>query len=226
MKAFCFALVVLILASCTDDDVVKINVNDPGIYAHYDIRAEEGGGMVTSVVRLFRNQTMKNTITLENPSKIELDGQSMQLDSSRYLGAYYELQKPMSEFEGQHTLTFTNTNNKQYKVEFEFHSMTLLTKFNGPVSKEGDLVLKLAGLLPEDVVRVVVMDTAFKSNGINQLEAVKNGKLLIKKSLLQTLKNGPVILEISREFERELNSGMQGTLLITYSLRRDLALKD
>ncbi|MCU7548068.1 hypothetical protein OCK74_03030 [Chitinophagaceae bacterium LB-8] len=226
MKGFCFVMAGLILASCTDDDVVKINRNEPGIYAHYDIRAEEGSEMATCVVRLFGNQTMKNALTLEEPSKIELDGHAMKLDSSRYLGPYYELQNPVSEFEGQHALTFTSTDNKKHKEDFEFHSMSLLTDFSGPVSKAGDLVLLLEGLLPEDVVRVVVMDTAFKSNGINQLEAVKNGKLIIKKSSLQTLKSGPVVLEISRESESELRSGIQGTLSITYSLRRDLVLKD
>jgi hypothetical protein len=200
-------------------------MKDPGVYVHYDIRAEEGSEMATCVARFYKDKTRKRTLALDEPAKIELDGQPLQADSSRFLGAYYELQKPLSEFEGQHNITFTSDKNLQYKEEFSFTSLLLRTELSRSIPKT-DLVLEIEGLQPEDVVRVVMIDTAFRSDGINQLETVNNGKLIIEKHLLQTLKTGPLVLEISKEFEKPLASGMRGILTITYSLRRDLVLID
>lgn len=225
MKGWCFIMVVFLLASCTDEDVIKMKAKDTGIFAHYDIRAEEGTEMATCVVRFYTDKTRKNTLTLDEPSKVEIDGQEIPVDSSRFLGTYYEIQKPVTEFEGPHTITFTNDNHKEYEEELSFKSLSLLTALDQPISRT-DLVLELEGVQPEDIVRVVMIDTAFYSDGINTLETVKDGQLVIEKSQLQTLKNGPVVLEISKESEKSLASGVQGMLTTTYSLRRELILID
>jgi hypothetical protein len=224
MKGLCFLVLVFMLASCSNEDVVKINRKDPGIYAHYDIRAEEGGEMATCVVRFFKDRSMKNPLTLKGTEKIELDGQEMPVDSSRILGAYYELQRPVSDFEGPHTITFTS-NHEEFKEELNFQSLLLLNQFDKPIPKD-DLVLELEGLAPEEEVRMVMMDTAFHSDEINQLVTIKDGKLMIESGLLRTLKTGPVLLQLSKELERPLTSGMPGVLTITYSLKRDLVLMD
>jgi hypothetical protein len=225
MKGLCFIVAVFILASCTDEERGHIKSKDPGVYAHYDIRAEEGSEMVTCFIRFYTDKTRKTTLTLEQPAKVELDGEVMPVDSSRFLGAYYELQRPVSDFEGRHTITFTSINNQKYKEEFSFTPLLLNSNLNRPITKT-DLVLELEGLQPGDVIRIVMIDTAFKSEGVNQLDTVKNGQVIVEKSLLQTLRSGPVVLEISKESERSLVSGMRGMLTTTYNLRRDLVLKD
>ncbi len=224
MKGLCFIIAIVILVSCTDEERVHIKAKDPGVYAHYDIRAEEGGEMVTCVLRFYTNKTRKTTLTLEEPAKVELDGEVISVDSSRFLGAYYEIQKPISDFEGQHTITFTSINQQQYKEEFSFTPLQLNSDLSRSLTKT-DLALKVEGLQPEEDLRIVMIDTAFKSEDINQLEAVQNGQVIVEGSLLQTLRSGPVVLEISKESERPLASGMRGVLTTTYSLRRDLMLR-
>jgi hypothetical protein len=225
MKGLYFVLAVLLLASCTNEDRADLKRKDPGVYAYYDIRAEEGGEMATCVVRFYTDKTRKTTLKLEEPAKVELDGQPMPVDSSRFLGAYYEVQRPVQGFEGKHTITFTNLNNQEYTQELFFTPLFLHTDLSRPVAKT-DLILELEGLQSGEMVRVVMIDTAFESDGINQLDTVKNGQLIIEKNLLQTLKSGPVVMEISKESEEPLSSGMRGVISSTYSLRRDLVLVD
>jgi len=55
-----------------------------------------------------------------------------------------------------------------------------------------DLVLDLTDLNKEDYIRVIAIDTAFRSRGINEMDTIKNGRLIISKQLLKNLVNGPV----------------------------------
>lgn len=225
MKGVFLLLLILMLNACSNEDKVNLNVKHPDIFAQYDINAEDGNTMATCLVRFYKDKSRRVTLDPEEYKSVELDGNEISIDSSRFSGVFYEVQIPVSEFEGKHTLTFTSKDNQQYKENFSFVPVKLLTDLNDPVSK-ATLILEMEGLQPNDKVRLVMIDTAFVSEGINQVEAVKNGQLVIEDRLLSTLKSGPVILEISKESETPLTSGLNGIITATYTIRRSLFLKD
>ncbi|MES1215092.1 MAG: hypothetical protein ABUT20_06225, partial [Bacteroidota bacterium] len=167
------------------------------------------------------------TLVLNSPSKAELDGELIKADSSKMTGAFYEIMKPVKEFSGKHTITFTDINKKQYNEEFSFQPIVLLTEIPKEIER-GDLLFELEGLNPLDHVRVVVTDTSFASEEINRVDTVKNGRVIISKKDLETIVNGPVHLSLYKEDEKPVKNGTSegGRLSISYGLKREFVLKD
>lgn len=72
-------------------------------------------------------------------------------------------------------------------------------------------------------MRLVLADTAFATNDINEIVDVDNGNLLITDSMLQRLKAGPVFFEIVKEEERRLQN-IRGRITTSYGLKREFEL--
>jgi hypothetical protein len=197
------------------------------IYFDYRITGQEGYDKLTVFIQFRYEDPNGETILLEDPSKVELDGEVFPVDSSVRTGFYYELYKPIDSFAGKHKIRFTGFDKEQKEEEFEFEPLRLLSVIPDTLHRS-DLVLELEGAGAEDSVRVLLTDTAFYSNGINRVDSVKNGRLVLTKYDLQSLANGPVQLELILEKENPLKSAFEGMgrLLVTYSVRREFILKD
>jgi hypothetical protein len=218
----------LLLASCTSNEIGSSkDVNPESIYFDYRVWGDEEGGDMT--VKLQYRFAGKNgtTLLLEAPSKAEFDGVAIKADSSKMLGAYYEVSKPIKDFAGKHVIVFTDLNNKQYKEEFNFHPISFKTKVPAIINRN-DLVFELDGLAPQDYVHVMVNDTASFSEGIDRIDTIKNGRITISKTELARLINGPVRLEISKEDEKSIRNGTSqgGRISISYGIKREFELKD
>jgi hypothetical protein len=217
-----------VLFSCTSNEVGNSSdVNPETIYFDYKIWGEEGNDEITVMLQYRYGGPHGTTLLLDSNSKVELDGELLKADSSRFTGAFYELQKPVQVFAGKHTIIFTSLEGKQYKESFEFRPVSLLTNIPETI-KRGDLVFEIGGLNPTDYVRVLLTDTAFTSNGISRVDTVSNGRLLIKKDDLKELVNGPIALELQREEERPVKNGTAegGRISISYRIKRDFFLAD
>jgi hypothetical protein len=230
INPFVLLLSSLLLAfvSCTSNEIGNAkDVNPESIYFDYRVWGDEDAGFMT--VRLQYRFAGQNgtTLVLENPSKVEFDGTVIKADSSKMNGAYYEVTKPIKDFVGKHTIVFTDRDGKEYKEEFSFQSLALKTNVPAAINRS-DLVFELDGLAPKDFVRVMLSDTATFSEGIVRVDTVKNGKIMISKSDLANLMNGPIHLEFSREDERRVKNGTKegGKLIISYELKREFELKD
>lgn len=230
-KLFSVAIVsvlLLTISSCTSNEIGNSkDVNPETIWFDYRIWGQEGTDEVTVKLQYrFAGET-GTTLVLTEPSKVELDGRAVPVDSSKYAGAYYEMQEPVDSFKGKHTIVFTDVNKKQYKEEFHFHPMALRTKIPASLTRS-DLVFELDGLEPVDYVRVLLSDTSSKSEGINRVDTVKNGRLHLSKSQLGSLVNGPITLELIRESEKPVKSSTAegGKIAVSYGLRREFSLKD
>jgi hypothetical protein len=94
--------------------------------------------------------------------------------------------------------------------------------------RRGDLVCELDGLEPVDYVRVLLTDTSFASEGINRVDTVKNGRVMISKEDLRKVVNGPIHLELYKEVEKPVKEKTRegGGLYISYGLKREFLLKD
>ena len=167
------------------------------------------------------------TLVLDEPSKAMFDGEQLKVDSAKVTGAYYEVQKPFASFPGKHTITFTDLNKKEYKEEFEF--IPFVIDPNVPATMDrGDLVFTFKGLDSTDILNVVLTDTSFKSADINDMDTVRNGRLVISAHRLSALENGPISLQFYKEMEKSIKSSTKegGKLVISYGLRREFELKD
>ena len=222
----CFAL--LAMTSCTSNEIGNIkDVNPDAVFFDYRIWADESRDEVTVNLQYRMGGKNGTTLVLDEPSKVLFDGEQLQPDSAKITGAYYEIQRPFASFTGKHSIAFTDLNKKEYNEEFEFTPFTLEPTVPATMNR-GDLVFTFKGLDSVDHLNVVLTDTSFTSADINDIETVKNGRLVIPSHKLSALVNGPINLQFYKEVEKPLKSSTKegGKLFISYGLKREFELKD
>ena len=213
--------------SCSSNEIGNNkDVNPAAVFFDYEIWAEEGREEVTVKIQYRVGGPNGTTLVLKEPGNVKLDGEELRLDSTLFSGAYYEVQKPFSSFAGKHTILFTDFNNNEYHEEFEFRPFYIHPDVPAVLTR-GDLVFQLVGLEPEEQIRVILTDTSFTSPDINDMDTVRNGKLVISADRLSALMDGPIDLQFNREFERPVKNGTKegGVISITYRLKREFELK-
>ena len=216
------------LISCTSNEIGNSkDVNPDAVFFDYEIWAEEGKEDVTINLQYRMGGKNGTTLVLDEPSKVLLDDEQLKVDSAKVTGAYYETQRPFVSFTGKHTISFTDLNKKEYNEEFEFTPFTLDPNVPSTLNR-GDLVFNFKGLDPVDYLGVILTDTSFTSDDINDIDTVRNGRLVITADRLSALINGPIHLQFFRERALPLKKPTKegGRFIITYSLKRDFELKD
>ncbi|MEP7372404.1 MAG: hypothetical protein ABI675_03375 [Chitinophagaceae bacterium] len=220
--------VAIALAGCTGNEIgYSKEVSPDAVYFDYNVWGDEESGNVTAKLQYRFGGPNGTTLVLEGSAKVEFDGELLAVDSSRMNGAWYEVNKPVKDFEGRHIITYTGINNKQYQEEFYFKAFSLRKEVPKEIKRD-DLVFELDGLQQEDYIRILLTDTSFYSRGIDRLDTVRNGKIMITRKDLDNLKNGPVSLEFYREYEKALKQGTKegGVLSVSYGLKRVFELED
>ena len=227
LKIICLVSLVF-LFSCTSDEIGNSkNVNPDAVFFDYEVWAEEDKEDVTVNLQYRMGGKNGTTLVLDEPSKVMLDGEQLKVDSAKVTGAYYEVQRPLASFTGKHTIRFTDGSNKEYNEEFEFTPFFLDPDVPSTLNR-GDLVFNFKGLDPVDYLSVILTDTSFTSADINDVDTVRNGRLVIKADRLSAVMNGPVHLQFYREQIMPLKTATKegGKFMITYGLKRDFELKD
>jgi hypothetical protein len=221
-RAFFLFVFCMVFTSCNNKN--ENALNPEAIYFDYQITGEEGNDNLTVMLQYRVGGEEGDAVSIGN---VSLDGELMTLDSSKMSGAFYELHKPITEFKGKHNILFTSINKKEYKEEFDFQPVELITLIADTVHRS-DLSFEFKGLLKKDNLRVLLTDTSFLNNGINRVDLVQDGRLVINQTDLETLANGPVQIEFIREYERPVKNGTVegGRLRLTYSLKREFILLD
>ena len=223
-----FIVFVFVFTSCGSNEVGNSkDVNPESIYFDYKVWGDEGNDDATVMLQYKFAGRNGTTLVLDEPSKVELDGQEIKVDSSKMTGAFYEVIKPLKDFIGKHNIVFTNLENKQYQEEFNFRPISLRTKIPAEI-KRGDLAFDLDGLEPMDYVRVLLTDTSFASDDINWIDTVRNGRVVITKEDLKRVVNGPVHLELIKEIDKPVKNGTRegGQFSFSYGLKREFVLKN
>lgn len=225
-KALIFILTILVgLAACTGDDKKFEPIGSDFIYSDYQIRAQENREAVTIRIQ-FRRGKNGSTLALKPPAKVELDGEALQPDSIGKIGFFYEVQKRLDEFTGSHTITFWSEKEEQQQQVFNFTPFTI-TALPSELKRE-DIILEINNLQDETPVHIILTDTSFNSNDINQIDTVRKGQIVLPKEKLNALKNGPVHLQLIHNNEQYVKDGARrtGQLTLSYSLQREFYLKD
>jgi hypothetical protein len=225
---FLGAFVLLTVVGCkeADDNYAKEGVRN--LYFDCVITADESDPEVTCKIQYKTGGYGGTAISIQKPGKVEMDGEELIPDSSRFSGVYYETRKALEGFAGRHMIQLTTGGDKEYREEFEFSPFRLETELPRVINRRG-LELKLKGLpAGTESLRVVMTDTSFGTSWINKEIELVNGSLPITNAMLARLKNGPVGLEIYYEEERRAKKAAPrgGRISITYSLKRELELTD
>ena len=219
---FSFFIITFVFFSCSNK---KEDARNPeAVYFDYRITGEEGNDNLTVLLQFREGGAGGEAVSL---GKVTLDGEILQPDSAKMSGVFYELHKPIAAFEGNHTILLKGMNDKEYKEEFNFQPVELITQLPDTIKRE-EMNLAFEGLEPEDYLRVLLTDTSFINDGINRVDTVNSGFLIINQSDLETLANGPVQLQFIKEFERPVKNGTKegGRLRITYRIKREILLID
>lgn len=220
--------VFILMGSCNSDDSPGgKNANPEAIFFDYRIWAEESKKDVTCMLQFRFGGSNGHAFAMSDSCKVEIDGEIIEENSTKLSGSFYEIQKPLIDFIGGHTIVLNGFNKKQYREEFTFQPFTLQTQLPAIV-KRSDLIFNLEGLAQLDYIRVVAVDTSFYSEDINEIDTVRNGQLIINIEQLEKLANGPIILQLYKEEERPLKNITRagGMLSITYGLKREFKLRD
>lgn len=218
----------VILFSCTSNEIGNSkDVNPDAVYFDYQVNGSEGDNYVTVKLQYRFGGPNGTTLVLQEPSMVKLDGDTLKVDSSRMLGAYYEDQHVAKYFAGQHTIEFTDLNKKVYTESFNWEPIAITGKFPLKMKKE-DLLISLSGTHPGDRIRVVVNDTSSASEGINRVDTLQNGSILISKADLAPLVSGPLRVELYQEQDEPLKHSTPegGRLSLSYVVRRQIDLKN
>ena len=219
---------IFFLFSCNSNEIGNSkDVNPDAIFFDYKIWAEEGREEVTVNLQYRMGGKNGTTLVLDEPSKVVFDGEQLKVDSAKVTGAYYEVQRSFASFPGKHTISFTDLNKKEYNEQFEFTPFTLEPNVPTTMNRD-DLVFNFKGLDSVDYLHVVLTDTSFKSADINEMDTVRNGRLVISVNRLSALINGPINLQFYKEVEKPIKSSTKegGKLFISYGLKREFELKD
>jgi len=218
---------IIVFVSCINETGESKSVNQESIYFDYKVWGDEESNEVKVKLQYRYSDAEGITILPVQTGKVEFDGQILEADSSRMNGFYYEAIFPLENFDGEHSIVFTDLNDKQYKEVFDFPIISLKTELP-PVISRKELVFEIAGLDSGEIVRVLLTDTSFYSRDIDKIDTIRNSRITITQIDLENLKNSPVHMEIYKEEERPLKETTKagGGLSLSYGLRRVFELKD
>lgn len=220
---------VLLLAGCNtgEEAPAKRGISAENLFLEYQVWGDEERGHVNVLLQLRQRNSKGKTLRMDPPGFIKLDDEALQPDSSRMTGIFYESQKPLETFAGRHTITIGDGNKELVSEQFDYTPFTLATPLKGRVGRDA-LVLKLTGLKADDQVRVTLVDTVFRTQDINEVMPVVNGRLQITRQQLEDVKTGPVTLLLFKEEDRYLDNPTLrgGKMAVTYGLMREFELGD
>lgn len=214
-----------VLSSCIGSTGQDAKAGPDEIYFNYRITGEEGNDSVSVILKFHEFSEYGQVVLFA--SAVQLDGQPVDIDSSSITGPFFSLTKHVREFTGRHTIIVTAPGGKKYKEQFSFRPFTITSGVNDTMTRER-MTIQLDGLDRYDPVRVLLTDTSFTGEGINRVDTVVNNRIVISRSSLTAIKNGPVNMELIKEYERPVENGTMagGILSVVYAVRREFYLKE
>lgn len=114
------------MAACDSTEIGDSkDVNQDKIYMDYHITCEEATGNVVLNFKYRFAGSAGTTLVLNEPSQVELDGKKLAVDSTEFSGAFYEVEKKISEYTGKHLVSFTDFSGKKWDNTFDIAPLAL-----------------------------------------------------------------------------------------------------
>ncbi len=181
------ALMAIAAVGCGNKDKTGDSKFDPdNIFFDYKISGRETDDKLTVLLQFREGGEEGDAISIADWGKVALDGEILAGDSTKRTGFFYETHRPIADFSGKHSIILSGEDKEEYKEDFDFHRVELVTEIPDTLSRE-ELVLEFSGLEPQDQLRVLLIDTSVINDGINRVDTVQNGRLIITAEDLQKL---------------------------------------
>jgi hypothetical protein len=221
----CSTCIIISGIACKQKDKKGAAANGASNTFFYDYKvvAEEGNDNLLVMAQIKKGGEEADGEILPQGASLQIDGQPMEIDSAKIGGIYYEKYMNIDSFAGSHQLVLQQADGKSNEAVFNFLPFALLTNLDKTISRKA-FRLQFAGLDALSDLRIVLTDTSFESEGVNELWQAKDSILTIGPAMLANLKNGPVQLTLTREQEQPLKGG--GRLLMLYTIRKEFVLAD
>lgn len=188
-------LCLTLFCACGDAEIGNSkDVNPETVYIKYRVTYSENEPMVTLRAQFTFAGPNGTTLVLNNPAKVQLDGDSIPVDSTAADGAFYEVQKPAASFAGNHTLVFTGNNVVKYSQPFVFSPVQLTSIIPATIGRH-DLPLTFSGLAPADSLNIQIKDTS-SGVGLDTVLYAYNNQTVVSRAMLAKLKPGPLTIQI------------------------------
>ena len=216
------------MAACNNEDKIKQRNTQDKLFCDYKIMGEEGNELVNCLFLFKQGGPEGKPVLLMYPAKLTLDGAIIYPDNAGLSGVIYDTTKSLMEFAGKHSIVFTDMGGQAHAASFEFTPFSLAEEIPAKIER-ASFTIRLNDFGEGKVaVRLVMADTAFATNDINEIVNVDNGNLLITDSMLQKLKAGPIFFEIVKEEEKNLRkaSKINGRIITSYGLKREFELAE
>ena len=225
LQPFLWAPVFALCSACNDADQQEKHISSSNVvFLNYRVTAEEGKDSVTCFFE-FREGTAAGKTILWPGEGPKLDGKSVKADSAMFTGIFYEVRRPVAGFNGTHVVSFTDANGVERKQTFEFFSFRLKREIP-PEQPKGPFTIHIDLPGKESTVHLMMIDTSFASNDVNETVHVKEGKLLVTAAMLANLSPGPIFMELFKQDDVAVTeTGLRGKIIVTYGLRREFGLK-
>lgn len=224
-----YILLFLLLAGWACKDQPRYRPDDYAampLYCDYRIAGDDESGHITVLMQFRAGGPDGPGMLLEKPAGVHFDGYELEADSSRNHGVYYEQRWLAPEFNGNHEIHYLSKEGDTLVEKFHYPVFGFREPFPEKIAV-ADLEIELTGLAGDDSLHILLMDTSYKSNGIDRYIRLENNKIKLTADELATLRKGPVVFDIYRDEERQLSGKNEGSgrLALSFALRRRFMLE-
>jgi hypothetical protein len=231
-----YILPVLFITGCMNEKKSDKIVDPDTIYFDYQVTGEEGNDNLTILLQYRDGGEEEDAVSAGHVNSVKLDGEIITPDSTRSGDVFYELHKSIDSFSGKHIIVFKSQDGKEYREEFDFEPLVLLTSLPDTITRDS-LVFEFSGIKPPDQVRVILMDTTFGNDEdfvvgwmVNRSETVlpEKRQVVVNAESIARLSPGPVQIEFIRETEKDIDGPgpKGGKLKVTYTIKKEFFLKN
>lgn len=214
-----------LLISCVNNG--EKEVDPDAIYFDYMVSGDEESNRVVTKLQYRLGGRNGDAVRLGQPAAASMDGNHIFPDSTAFYGVYYEVISQADSFAGRHTIEFADARGKKYPINFNFPVFYIQDQLPDSMDRRNGFRIVVKGLAPTDKIRIILTDTSFYGRGIERVDSVGDGRIVINPDELEDLQNGPIHLELVREEDRRLSPGpnMAGRLYLYYSVQREFMLQ-
>ena len=215
-------LFVFTFTACSSNEIGESkDVAQDKIYQSYHISYTEGNTNAEIFCQFRFAGSNGTTLVLNKPSQLQFDNEKLSIDSSSGAGAFYRAYKPVNNFYGSHTITFTDTESKKLENSFSFDSFTLIN-IPAAVTKNQpfNLNFETTALQGDDYIEVGASNTD-SSFSVTHNAADAGNFITISAKELQRQKGKELILEATlyRKIPLQQSKIEGGKIEISYSLK-------
>ncbi len=211
-----------LLNACSSNEIGDSkDVAQDKIYQSHSLQYKEGDNVVKFLSQFRFGGNNGTTLVLNDPSKLQLDGETIAVDSSDGRGAFYEALKPAANFFGSHRIVFTTTDGKKIENSFLFDPFKLVQVPEAISKKQScSINFESGGFDGDDYIELSSSNTDSSFSITHNLNNGGN-TITIPAKELQRQKGNELTLEATlyQHLSLQQNTAEGGSLHIEYALK-------